>query len=304
VFLGAHIGIADGLGRAPVVAREIGCDVIQIFSKSPQMWGGAPIPPETADEFVQAVRQVGLQGSAVHHGYLANLASPKPPRLRQSQIAFLDELRRAELLKVDYLILHPGAHMGSGSEAGVKTVSESLNGAFDETPGFHVRVLLENSAGQGTALGSHFEELAAIVHRVVDRSRVGVALDTCHLFASGLDFRTESAYGTIMDGLESALGTAEVRAFHLNDAKAEAGSHLDRHENIGQGKIGAEGFRHWLSDPRWEHHPAFLETPLTDDDYAAYRKDLKTLRSLLEPPAKSERPKPRARSKAPRRTSK
>lgn len=284
--LGAHIGIADGLAQSAVTARGIGCEVIQIFSKSPQMWAGAAIPEESGKEFAEAVRREGLKSTAVHHGYLANLASPKPPQLKQSRSAFLDELKRAELLQADYLILHPGAHMGSGPEAGILTIAESLNGAFDATPGLRVRVLLENAAGQGTTMGSRFEELADVLRRVVDRSRVGVALDTCHLFAAGFDFRTPSGYGTLIDQVESSFGTGEVRAFHLNDAKADVGSHLDRHENIGKGKIGAEGFRPWLEDRRWADHPGFLETPIEGDDYVDYVNDLKALRALLAPAAK------------------
>ena len=290
MYLGAHIGIADGLAEAPTVGRKIGCEAIQIFSKSPQMWGGPPLAEPAAKAFAQAVRNEGLRTTAVHHGYLANLASPKPPQLQQSRAAFLDELKRAELLEVDHLILHPGAHLGSGASTGVTTIAESLNAAFDATPGFKVRVLLENAAGQGTAMGTHFEDLADILRRVVDRERVGIALDTCHLFAAGFDFRTETGYGELIDRVEATFGTQAVRAFHLNDAKADLGSHLDRHENIGKGKIGADGFRPWLIDPRWSERAGYIETPLGDDDYKAYEEDLQTLRTLLKPaPAKRPR---------------
>ncbi|MCI4350026.1 MAG: deoxyribonuclease IV [Thermoplasmata archaeon] len=286
MILGAHIGIADGLAEAPVVGRKIGCEAIQIFSKSPQMWGGPPLAEASAKAFAEAVRHEGLRTTAVHHGYLANLASPKPPQLKRSQAAFLDELKRAELLEVDHLILHPGAHMGSGAETGVTTIAESLNAAFDATPGFKVRVLLENAAGQGTAMGTRFEDLADVLRRVVDRQRVGIALDTCHLFAAGFDFRTAIGYGELIDRIEATFGVDQVRAFHLNDAKADVGSHLDRHENIDQGKIGADGFRPWLADPRWADRAGYLETPLGDDDgYAAYEQDLTTLRGLTKPVA-------------------
>jgi deoxyribonuclease IV len=283
VILGAHIGIAGGLAEAPSLGRKIGCEAIQIFSKSPQMWAGPPLAEAAAKAFAAAVRNEGLRSTAVHHGYLANLASPKPPQLQQSRKAFLDELQRAELLEVDHLILHPGAHMGSGAPTGVTTIAESLNAAFDATPGFKVRVLLENAAGQGTAMGTHFEDLAEILRRVVDRQRVGIALDTCHLFAAGFDFRSDVGYGELIDRIEATFGVDQVRAFHLNDAKADLGSHLDRHENIDKGMIGANGFRPWLTDARWADRAGYLETPLGDDGYGAYEQDLTTLRGLLKP---------------------
>ncbi|MCI4344986.1 MAG: deoxyribonuclease IV [Thermoplasmata archaeon] len=292
MYLGAHIGIAGGLAEAPTVGRKIGCEAIQIFSKSPQMWAGPPLAEPAAKAFAQAVRNEGLHTTAVHHGYLTNLASPKPPQLKQSRTAFLDELKRAELLEVDHLILHPGAHMGSGAPTGVTTIAESLNGAFDATPGFKVRVLLENAAGQGTAMGTHFEDLADILRRVVDRERVGITLDTCHLFAAGVDFRTETGYGELIDRVTATFGTDAVRAFHLNDAKADLGSHLDRHENIGKGKIGADGFRPLITDPRWNERAGYLETPLGEDEYSAYEQDLKTLRGLLKP-ASAKKPRRR-----------
>lgn len=287
MLLGAHIGIADGLATATTTARGIGCETIQIFSKSPQMWKGPPIPDDAAAAFKESLGREGIRRPSIHHGYLINLASPKPPMLKQSRLTFVDELQRAEKLGVDYLIFHPGAHLGSGSDAGVATIAESLNGAFNETPGFHVRALIENAAGQGTAMGSTFPELRSILSKVDDRSRVGIALDTCHLFAAGFDFRTPEGYGSLIDEVGRTIGFEEVRAFHLNDAKADLGSHLDRHENIGKGKLGVEGFRHPLNDARWKEVPGYLETPLDDNGYTLYKNDLETLRGLLGSPSSS-----------------
>jgi deoxyribonuclease-4 len=281
VWLGAHIGIADGLGEAPRRGRAIGCDAIQVFSKSPQMWAGPPIADEAATAFRAAVRETGLKATAVHHGYLINLASPKKAQLARSRKALLDEVQRATKVGVDGLILHPGAHMGEGPEAGLGRIVESLNWVMEKAPDSRVRLLLENAAGQGTALCSTFLELRTVLDGVSDRTRVGVTLDTCHTFAAGNEFRTPESYGALMDRLESELGISEVRAFHLNDAKADLGSHLDRHENIGRGQIGLEGFRGLVNDPRWASTPGYLETPLTDDGYAAYVTDLATLRSLV-----------------------
>jgi len=280
MWLGAHLGIAGGLAEAVEEAEKIGCESLQIFSKSPQMWSGPALAPAAAEAFRAAVPAHGIRATAVHHGYLANLASPKPFLRNRSRAAFVDELHRAELLGVDALIFHPGAHVGSGVDAGIRTLGESLTFVLDQVPEHHVRVLLENAAGQGTTLGSHFEELAAALAQVDRPDRLGVTLDTCHLFAAGFDFRTEEGYGALMDQVERVLGRGTVHAFHLNDAKAPLGSHLDRHENIGKGEIGLAGFSHLVNDPRWAETPGFLETPLNDRGYSLYAADLRALRSL------------------------
>jgi deoxyribonuclease-4 len=278
--LGAHIGISDGLPEAVRQGRAIGCEAIQIFSKSPQMWDGPPVAAEAAEAFRAAVATEGLKNTAVHHGYLINLASPKTFMLRRSRKAFLDEIRRAELLGVDGLIFHPGAHLGSGSEAGLKNIAESLRQALDAVPEGRVQLLLENAAGQGTALCSNLEELRTVLVAVDSPQRVGVTLDTCHLFAAGFDFRTKEGYGRLMDEVEAAIGLGRVRSFHLNDARAGLASHLDRHENIGKGEIGQQAFAHLVTDPRWTDVPGYLETPLDDHGYDRYAEDLALLRCL------------------------
>jgi deoxyribonuclease-4 len=295
MWFGAHLGIAGGLSEAVREGRAIGCDALQIFSKSPQMWSGPPIAPAAAEEFRAAVRAEGIRATAVHHGYLANLGSPKAAGLKRSRAAFVDEVRRADLLGVDALIFHPGAHLGSGVETGLRTIAKSLEYALETVPESRVRILLENAAGQGTTLGSTFEELAQILTQVGRPDRLGVALDTCHLFGAGFDFREERAYGEMMDHLERVLGCATVRAFHLNDAKEAPGSHLDRHENIGKGEIGLEGFRHFVTDRRWSETPGYLETPLDNRGYALYAADLRTLRSLTEPATAAAKPRPSSR---------
>jgi deoxyribonuclease IV len=299
MYLGAHLGIADGLTTAVRAAREIGADSLQIFSKSPQMWAGPPIAAEAAEGFRTAVRTEGLRATAVHHGYLANLANPKAEALERSRRALLDEIRRAELLGVDALILHPGAHLGSGVDAGLATIAESLTWALDQVPDGAVRLLLENAAGQGTTLCSTFEELARVLAATARPTRLGVALDTCHLFAAGHDFRTPEGYASLISRIDEHLGRETVRAFHLNDARAGLGSHLDRHENIGKGEIGAVGFAHFVNDPRWAEVPGYLETPLDDYGYDLYARDLETLRSLVRPAARATAGRtPRVRRRA------
>lgn len=281
MWLGAHIGIADGLPEAVVTGHEIGCEAIQIFSKSPQMWGSAPIDPANALAFREAVQREGLRSCAVHQSYLPNLASPKKALLTRSRKTFVDELRRAEQLAVPALIFHPGAHIGEGVEAGLRRIVQSIDWAIGETPSLKCRALLENAAGQGSTLGSTFEELAWVLDHVSDRERVGVTIDTCHLFASGVDFRTDEQYAAMTAHLDTTVGLRSVCAFHLNDSKGPLGCKLDRHENIGKGKLGVEGFRRIVNDGRWASTPGYLETPIGDDGYGTYQQDLRTLRSLL-----------------------
>ena len=289
MYLGAHLGIADGLAEAAAEAERIGAESLQIFSKSPQTWAGPPISAGAARGFRDGVRDHHLRATAVHHGYLLNLASPKPEMLRRSREAFRDEIARADLLGVDALIFHPGAHLGAGTAAGLTSLCASLDAALAETAGSPTRLLLENSAGQGTTLCGTLEELAEVLGRVPEARRLGVTLDTCHLFASGFDLRTAEGYGALVDRIAATIGVEGVRAFHLNDAKAPLGSHLDRHENIGKGEIGAEGLRRLAGDPRWAAVPGYLETPLDDRGYARYAEDLATLRGERKRPARGAR---------------
>lgn len=281
MILGAHIGIADGLPEAVATLRGIGGEAIQIFSKSPQSWAAPPLAPEAAAAFREALRTEGVRASAVHHGYLINLASPKRVGLARSRRAFWEEIGRAEMLGVDALIFHPGARLDATVDEGLARIVESVTGALGRFPDGRVRLLLENAAGQGTTLCSTLEELQRILEAVGAPRRVGVALDTCHLFAAGFDFRTDATYGELRDRIASTIGLEAVRAFHLNDAKADLGSHLDRHENIGKGQIGAVGFGPLLRDPAWNAVPGYLETPLERGSYARYAEDLATLRGVL-----------------------
>jgi deoxyribonuclease IV len=304
MLLGAHLGIAGGFAEAIAEAGRLGAECVQIFSKSPQMWNGPPVSAEAAERFRAAVRGSAVRATAVHHGYLLNLASPKPEMLERSRAAFLDEIARADLLGADALIFHPGAHLGAGAAAGIATLCESLDAAVAATPRSTTRLLLENAAGQGTTLCASMQELAEVLGRVRGAKRLGVTLDTCHLFAAGFDLRSEEGYGSLLDTIRSTIGEENVRAFHLNDAKAGLGSHLDRHENIGHGELGEAGFARLVADPRWSEVPGFLETPLDDDGYARYAADLATLRRLRDPgptpPRKTarsaRRPKPARRA--------
>ncbi len=289
--LGAHVSTAGGISRAPETGRSIGAEAIQIFSKSPHSWTAPPLDPEEAARFRAEMERTGLSAASVHHNYLTNLASPKESNYRASRASFRDDLERSESLGARHLIFHPGAHVGSGTEAGIRRIAAALVWAIGETPKYRVRILLENAAGQGTTLGSTFEELARILDAVGAPERVGIALDTCHLFASGVEFRTDTDYGAVLDRLQATVGADRVRAFHLNDSVAGLGSHLDRHANIGRGALGIEGFRRWVTDRRWAEVPGYLETPLADESYATYRDELAALRALAAPPPRVARPR-------------
>lgn len=284
MILGAHIGIAGGLDKVPALARSIGCDTLQIFSKNQQQWKAAPLDPKAVAGFKEGLKAEKLTPGGVHASYLINLGSPKPELQAQSQDALVDEIRRVHTLGLPSLILHPGAHVGSGEAAGIAAIAKGVQKAVDTTAETKVRVLLETAAGQGSTLGRTFDELQQILVAIDRPDRTGVCLDTCHVFAAGWDLRTEAGYARMMESIEATIGVPTVRFFHLNDAKSDLGSHVDRHENIGDGKIGLVGFRRLVNDKRFAQVCATLETPVGEDKahpYAAYEKDLKTLRRLL-----------------------
>lgn len=285
MLLGAHISISGGIELAPIEARKIGCDVMQVFSKNQQQWTSNPLKPESVEAFRRNVKEQRIQSVAAHTSYLINLGSPQASLQERSRAAFQEEIERAELLGADFLIFHPGAHTGSGEAAGLASIASGVRWALEATPSCRVRVLLELAAGQGSTLGCSFEQLAHLLSAIDVPTRTGICIDTCHLFASGYDFRTDKGYRSTVDRIESTVGVKQVCAFHLNDALSELGSHVDRHANIGDGNIGLTGFRPWLNDKRFTSVPGFLETPLKGDKarpYAAYETDLRTLRSLVK----------------------
>jgi deoxyribonuclease-4 len=219
-----------------------------------------------------------IKVALAHDSYLINLGSPVAETLRKSLEAFADEMERCELLGIPYLVFHPGSHLGVGEAAGLQRVAASINRVLHQKKGAATQVLLETTAGQGTSLGYRFEQLAAILAEIEVEDRVGVCVDTCHLFAAGYDFRTRAAYDVTFHQLDQVIGLKRVKAFHLNDSKKTLGSRVDRHENIGKGELGLDPFRFLLNDPRFACLPMVLETPGGND---AYRRDLKTLKGLV-----------------------
>lgn len=289
-LLGAHMSIAGGHALAIDRATEFGMTACQIFTKNANQWNAKPIVPEAAEGFRARVVDSDVAFIVAHDSYLINLASPDDALRERSTAAFGDELARCALLGVPWLVTHPGAHMGSGVDEGVRRVAESLNRLFAEQPDQGVTVLLETTAGQGSALGRSFEELAAILALVEDQTRVGVCFDTCHVFAAGYEMRTRDAYERTIDEMERHVGLDNVGAFHLNDSKKPLGSRVDRHQHIGEGELGLEPFRFLLNDPRFTRIPKLLETP-KPVEHESDRRNLGVLRSLIGVPDKAQRRK-------------
>ncbi len=279
--LGAHESIAGGLYKAFDRAQSVGCKVVQIFVKPNRAWAVKPLTEEDIARFKAKAEETCIQPVVGHASYLLNLASPKDDLWQKSCDTLIIELERCEALDVGWLVLHPGSHVGSGEEAGLARVAQGLGKVHAATPGFCAQILLENTAGQGTNLGYSFEHLAWLIEHTPEGERLGVCLDTCHVFAAGYELRAPEGYRATMETFESIVGLEWLKAIHLNDSKGDLGSRKDRHEHIGKGFIGLEGFRHVLNDPRLTGMPGLLETPKSDDLHED-RENLAVLRSLIE----------------------
>ncbi|MBI3803279.1 MAG: deoxyribonuclease IV [Nitrospirae bacterium] len=259
--LGAHMSVAGGLDQALLRGKSIDCEVIQIFSKNSNQWSAKPLTEEDLSHFKKARRETGVFPAMVHSSYLINLCSTKEAEWEKSVEALYIEMERVEALEMPYLVLHPGAHLGAGEEVGISRAAEALNRLNQRAAGFRMQILLELTAGQGSCIGSRFEEVGAIFKQLREPERVGICFDTCHAFAAGYDLRTQTDYEATMAALDRAVGLNKVRAFHLNDCKKDLGCRVDRHEHIGQGKMGTAPFSHLMNDRRFWGLPMVLETP-------------------------------------------
>ena len=280
--LGAHMSIAGGVDKAIDRAESVGCEAVQIFTKNNNQWKARPIPAEQAERFQARLEETGIGPVVAHDSYLINLASSDDALWEKSTEAFRVELERCETLGIPYLVAHPGSHTGAGELVGLRPVADALNRPHDELPGYRVRTLLETTAGQGTALGATFEQLARITADLRAPERVGYCFDTCHVFAAGYDLRTPDAYAETMATFDAVLGLANLCAVHLNDSKRGLGSRVDRHAHIGEGEIGLAGFRNLVNDDRLRDLPGLLETPKSDDLHEDI-ENLARLRRLIEP---------------------
>ncbi|CAI0749984.1 deoxyribonuclease IV [Serratia quinivorans] len=260
-FVGAHVSASGGVDQAVIRAHELEATAFALFTKNQRQWKAAPLPADVIDKFKSACAQYGYGPGQIlpHDSYLINLGHPVTEALEKSREAFLDEMQRCEQLGLTLLNFHPGSHlMQIDEDKCLARIAESINLVLDKTSG--VTAVIENTAGQGSNLGFKFEHLAAIIDGVEDKSRVGVCIDTCHAFAAGYDLRTEETCEQTFKELGEVVGFNYLRGMHLNDAKSEFGSRVDRHHSLGEGNIGKTVFSYIMRDSRFDNIPLILET--------------------------------------------
>ncbi|OCG01032.1 deoxyribonuclease IV [Gilliamella sp. wkB112] len=260
-YIGAHVSASGGVDNAPINAYQIGATAFALFTKNQRQWHAKPLEAAIIDSFHKRCEKYGFTSKQIlpHDSYLINLGHPESELLNKSRAAFLDEMQRCEQLGLTLLNFHPGSHLQQISVDDCLTrIAESINITLGKTK--NVVAVIENTAGQGSNLGYKFEHLAQIIDQVEDKSRVGVCIDTCHAFAAGYDLRTEKACQQTFAEFEKIVGFKYLRGMHLNDAKSEFASHVDRHESLGKGKIGEMAFKYIMRDPRIDEIPIILET--------------------------------------------
>jgi deoxyribonuclease-4 len=271
------MSIAGGVDRAVERAVAVGCTALQIFTKSSNQWAARPLPEDEVRRFRDAVRDARIEAVVAHDAYLINLCSPDDALWRRSVEACAEELERCARLGVPWLVVHPGAHMGQGEAFGVRRMAEAIDLIHDRVPADQAGLAIETTAGQGTILGHTFEQIAAIVALARDSGRIGVCLDTCHVFAAGYDLRTRSGYDETLRRFDGELGLERLRAVHVNDSKKDLGCRVDRHEHIGKGFLGTNAFGFLMNDARLVDRPFLLETPKGED----CREDVLNLDALM-----------------------
>lgn len=278
LLLGAHTSISGGVSTSIDRASELGFTAIQIFSKNNNRWNTKPLEEDEINSFKEKRQESKIEYIAVHDSYLINLCAKDKQLLKKSRDAFIDELKRCKQLGIEYLNFHPGAHTGQGEDDGLKIIAESLNIAHSETKNYEVRSMLETTAGQGTNLGYTFEQLRKIIEMVVEKDRMCVCIDTAHIFAAGYDIKSGKGYKKTMQDFDNIIGLDLLKCFHMNDSKKELGSRVDRHEHIGKGFIGKEGFANIMNDKNIKNVPKILETPKGKE----MKEDTENLRVLKE----------------------
>ncbi len=278
-FVGAHVSSSGGVFNAPINAMEIEAKAFALFVKNQRQWMAKPYDEKTIEKFKTNLKSSKIEPKHIlpHDSYLINLGHPDDEKREKSLNAFLDEIKRCELLGLVKLNFHPGSHLKQISEEEcLDRIADSLNTALSKTKG--VTLVIENTAGQGTNLGYKFEHIAYIIDKVKDKSRMGVCIDTCHLFTSGYDIRDKEAYDKTWDEFDKIVGFDYLQGMHLNDSKPDLGSRVDRHESIGKGKIGIEAFRLIMNDKRMDDIPLILETP----DNSIWKDEIKLLYGLIK----------------------
>lgn len=285
LLLGAHMSIAGGLSEGLLRGQSIGCTAIQIFTKSNRQWAPKEPTQEEIKTFKETQEKSGISTVVAHASYLINLGSPDPDIFRKSVVAATKELQVCEDLGIPYLVVHPGSYTTSTPEVCLKSIAHGIDKIMHHVPGTTM-ILLETMAGQGTTVGKTFKELATIRDLVTEKNRVGFCLDTCHVFAAGYDIAHKDGYEKLWDDFDTTIGLHHLKAIHINDSKKECGSYVDRHENIGDGFIGIEGFTLLMNDKRLFTIPKILETPkdsLSDDKH-----NMGILKDLISESTKKE----------------
>ncbi len=286
--LGSHLSIQGGKEKALEHAKLINCESLQIFTRNARTWAAKPLTKEEIELFVNKKEELKEKVWPLlsHNSYLINLASTDDEKLYKSFNAMVDEIKKADQLKLDYLVIHPGVILKeekimTEKDALLQIANQLNNLILNVSKKSRLKILIENTAGHGRGLGKKFEDISTILSNIENKNRIGVCFDTCHAFASGIDFTTKAKYEKMLEDFDNVIGLNYLDAFHLNDAEKELGSQSDRHTHIGQGKIGTKAFGFFLNDKRFEDHPGILETPKGKDDKLDIM-NLKTLRSLIK----------------------
>ena len=282
-ILGAHMSMAGGYYRAVDAAHEHGCDCVQLFTKNNNQWRARPIEDQDVKLFQESLEKSGIRHTLSHSSYLINLASPQAELWKKSIDAMVIELQRADQLGIPYVVVHPGSFTSSSEQAGIKQIGKALDEIDRQTKSLGSCSLQETTAGQGTNLGWKFEQLAGMLEATRNPDRIGICLDTCHVFAAGYPMETEKQYRSMWRKFQRTVGIEKLKAFHLNDSKRGCGSRVDRHEGIGRGEMGLEPFRQLINDDRFCGLPMYLETPKGTYRRRPWDKiNLETLRGLRE----------------------
>ncbi len=281
MLFGAHESIAGGMYLAVERGKKATCQTIQVFNKSNNQWRAKALTDKDVELFFSTIEETGVTVSVSHTSYLINIASPKPDLEDKSLDALQIEMERCNLLKIPNLVMHPGSHVGSGEETGIAKIVKNINTLFDRLDNNEVTLLLELTAGQGSNLGYKFEQVAEIIDGIEDQAHVGICMDTCHIFAAGYPLEDPKEYRQTIKSLDDTVGLDRLKIIHVNDSRRELGSKIDRHEHIGEGHIGLEGFRNLVNDERLKHIPMIIETP-KGDELDEDVENLKKLRSLVK----------------------
>lgn len=277
-LIGCHVSVAGGIEKAPQRAVEFGCEVMQLFTANQRQWTPKPISAEQAKKYKENLKKSGIQTVVSHNSYLTNLGGFEEEKLEKSLNQFAEELKRCDLLKIPYLVFHPGSHLGKGVDFCLAQIAKNIDQVLENIGNTNTMLLLENTAGQGTNVGFDLEHLRRIIDLSKHSEKFGVCYDTCHGFQAGYDITTKESYEKTFQNFDKIIGLDLLKVFHFNDAKFDVGLNKDRHHNIGEGYIGLEPFQWLMQDKRFKNIPMILETPNGEEKWPAEIESLKKSR--------------------------